>query len=142
MVVESKCDTVMPRMFRVSGGIGTRVCCARAGTGAGRLGAENAFPDPATATRATAGWWKLLHHVVHALGITAGLAKSFACIHRANLVNMGILPLVCNTDGIDQDDQLEIDVSKLTPDLVVKNLTNPSGVQARTTSPGTVIPAQ
>jgi len=65
------------------------------------------------------------------LGITAVLAKSFARIHRANLINMGILPMTCNTDLIDQGDQLEIDVSKLTPDLVVKNLTKKTTIPAK-----------
>jgi hypothetical protein len=65
------------------------------------------------------------------LGITAVLAKSFARIHRANLVNMGILPMTCNTDLIAQGDQLEIDVSKLTPDLVVKNLTKGTTIPAK-----------
>jgi aconitate hydratase len=59
------------------------------------------------------------------------LAKSFARIHRANLINMGILPMTCNTDLIDQGDVLEIDVSKLTPDLVVKNLTKKTTIPAK-----------
>ena len=45
------------------------------------------------------------------LGIRAVLAKSFARIHCANLVNAGILPLVFEDrrgyDGIDQMDELE-----------------------------------
>jgi hypothetical protein len=44
---------------------------------------------------------------------------------------MGILPMTCNTDLIDQGDQLEIDVSKLTPDLVVKNLTKGATIPAK-----------
>ena len=47
------------------------------------------------------------------LGIKAVLAKSYARIHRANLINMGILPLVADTDEIDQGDRLEIDLSDL-----------------------------
>ena len=57
------------------------------------------------------------------LGIKAVFAKAFARIHHANLVNMGIVPLTCDTDLIDQGDQLEIDVSNLSAPLVLKNLT-------------------
>jgi len=46
------------------------------------------------------------------LGIKAVLAKTFARIHRANLINFGILPLTfmdeADYDGIEQDDLLEI----------------------------------
>ena len=57
------------------------------------------------------------------LGIKAVFAKAFARIHHANLVNMGIVPLTCDTDPIDQGDRLEIDVSNLDGQLVLKNLT-------------------
>ena len=57
------------------------------------------------------------------LGIKAVFAKAFARIHHANLVNMGIVPLICDTDDIDQGDQLEIDVSNLDVQMVLKNLT-------------------
>ena len=65
------------------------------------------------------------------LGIKAVFAKAFARIHHANLINMGIVPLTCDTDQIDQGDQLEIDVSNLDTDLVLSNLTK------RTTIPVT-----
>ena len=57
------------------------------------------------------------------LGIRAVFAKSYARIHRANLINMGILPLIANTDAIDQGDQLEISTANLEGTLAVKNLT-------------------
>ena len=57
------------------------------------------------------------------LGIKAVFAKAFARIHHANLINMGIVPLTCDTDQIDQGDRLEIDVSDLDRELVLKNLT-------------------
>jgi len=57
------------------------------------------------------------------LGIKAVFAKAFARIHHANLINMGIVPLTCDTDGIDQGDRLELDVSNLDAPLVLKNLT-------------------
>ncbi|AGY58047.1 aconitate hydratase [Gloeobacter kilaueensis] len=47
------------------------------------------------------------------LGVRAVLVKSFARIHRANLVNFGILPLTfadeADYDGIEPGDQLRID---------------------------------
>jgi len=65
------------------------------------------------------------------LGIKAVFAKAFARIHHANLINMGIVPLTCDTDEIDQGDQLEIDVSNLDSQMVLKDLTK-----------GTEIPVQ
>lgn len=51
------------------------------------------------------------------LGVKAVVAKSFARIHRANLINFGILPLTFVTpadyDSLEQDHQLSI------PDLKV-----------------------
>jgi aconitate hydratase len=47
------------------------------------------------------------------LGVRAVLAKSFARIHRANLINWGIVPLVFETpaayDGIEPDDHLRLE---------------------------------
>jgi len=57
------------------------------------------------------------------LGIKAVFAKTYARIHRANLINVGIIPFLCDTDTIDQGDELEIDVSNLEGDLVVQNKT-------------------
>ena len=58
------------------------------------------------------------------LGIKAVFAKSYARIHRANLINVGIIPFFCNTDLIDQKDELEIDVSDLgSSTLTLKNKT-------------------
>lgn len=46
------------------------------------------------------------------LGVRAVIAKSYARIHRKNLINFGILPLVFvdpkDYDGIDQNDELEL----------------------------------
>lgn len=53
------------------------------------------------------------------LGIKAVFAKSFARIHHDNLVNVGIIPFVCDTDEINQGDHLSIDVSDLKGDLRV-----------------------
>ena len=62
------------------------------------------------------------------LGIKAVITKSFARIHRANLVNFGILPLTFVNEGdydqVDQGDQLEITTVTFTDaELTVKNVT-------------------
>ncbi len=64
------------------------------------------------------------------LGIKAVLAKSFARIHLANLINFGILPLVfenpADYDTIDEMDDLafeNLDILQANQPLVVKNLT-------------------
>ncbi|MFA5927793.1 MAG: aconitate hydratase [Candidatus Margulisiibacteriota bacterium] len=45
------------------------------------------------------------------LGIKAVLAKSFARIHRDNLINSGIVPLICHTDQFKQGEILELDLT-------------------------------
>jgi len=61
------------------------------------------------------------------LGVKAVLAKSFARIHLANLINFGILPLTlvheADFDRLEQGDLLEVAVSDLRGKLVVKNVT-------------------
>ena len=61
------------------------------------------------------------------LGVKAVIAKSFARIHAANLVNFGILPLtfIDKQDyiGVEQGDALELNVKDLSENLLVKNLT-------------------
>ena len=57
------------------------------------------------------------------LGVKAVFAKSYARIHRANLINVGIIPFICDTDRIDRGDELEVDVSDLTGELVAYNRT-------------------
>ncbi len=66
------------------------------------------------------------------LGITAVFAKSFARIHRANLINMGIVPFTADTDAIDQGDRLEIDVSNLdAAEFALKNVTKGTTIPVR-----------
>ncbi len=61
------------------------------------------------------------------LGIKAVIVKSFARIHRANLVNFGIMPLTfkdtSDYDKIEQGDKLHLDLSDLSGEifLEVKN---------------------
>ncbi len=61
------------------------------------------------------------------LGVKAILAKSFARIHLANLVNFGIVPLTfvdkADYSGIVQGDVLEFDIKGLKKALYVKNVT-------------------
>jgi len=61
------------------------------------------------------------------LGIKAVIAKSFARIHMANLVNFGIIPLVFSNpddyDSIDMDDDIEIQIGDLSHDLFLHNKT-------------------
>jgi len=61
------------------------------------------------------------------LGVKAILAKSFARIHLANLVNFGIVPLTfadkADYSGIVQGDVLEFDIKGLKKALCVKNVT-------------------
>jgi aconitate hydratase len=67
------------------------------------------------------------------LGVKAVIAKSFARIHLANLVNFGIVPLafVDKQDyaGVAQEDTLELEVKGLRRNLCVKNVTKDSEIQ-------------
>lgn len=70
------------------------------------------------------------------LGVKAVITKSFARIHRANLINFGILPLTfvseADYDKIDQGDQLEIAAGSLNDaELTVKNLTKGTELKVR-----------
>lgn len=65
------------------------------------------------------------------LGVKAVVVKSFARIHRSNLINAGILPLTfkneADYDKIEQGDKLELsnirDIIKNDKDVVLKNVT-------------------
>ncbi|NLM28424.1 MAG: aconitate hydratase [Clostridiaceae bacterium] len=67
------------------------------------------------------------------LGIKAVIAKSFARIHMANLVNFGIVPLVFSNpddyDSIDIDDDIEIRIGDLTDDLILHNKTKGKNIK-------------
>jgi len=72
------------------------------------------------------------------LGIKAVLVKSFARIHRANLINFGILPLVfvneSDYDSIDQGDELIMENirEQVTGDnITIKNKTKGATIQAK-----------
>jgi len=61
------------------------------------------------------------------LGIKAVIAKSFARIHRANLINFGILPLTfadtSDYDKIEQGDEVELVVGRLPHEMILRNIT-------------------
>ena len=61
--------------------------------------------------------------VIKMAGVSAILAKSAARIFFRNAINLGLPVLICDTDQIDDGDDLEVDLSKST----VKDLTK--GVQ-------------
>jgi aconitate hydratase len=67
------------------------------------------------------------------LGVKAIIAKSFARIHLANLINFGIVPLTFadkkDYTGIVQGDMLELDAKGLKKTLRVKNLTRNVEIQ-------------
>ena len=60
------------------------------------------------------------------LGIKAVIAKSFARIHLANLVNFGVLPLTFadkqDYECIQLDDYLELETQNLSREMIVKNI--------------------
>jgi aconitate hydratase len=67
------------------------------------------------------------------LGVKAVMAKSFARIHLANLVNFGIAPLAFVDNhgyaGVAQGDVLEIEMKDLKKDICVKNVTKGLEIQ-------------
>ena len=50
--------------------------------------------------------------VIKMAGVSAILAKSAARIFFRNAVNQGLPVLICDTDGIDEGDELEVDLAK------------------------------
>jgi aconitate hydratase len=70
------------------------------------------------------------------LGVKAVIVKSFARIHRANLINFGILPLMfvneADYDKIDQGDKLSLDTQSLSPDeLTLVNETKGTNIPVK-----------
>ena len=55
-------------------------------------------------------------------GVGAVLAKSFARIFYRNAINIGLLAIECDTDAIDDGDELELDIEK----GIITDLTNGS----------------
>jgi 3-isopropylmalate/(R)-2-methylmalate dehydratase small subunit len=50
--------------------------------------------------------------IMRIAGISAVLAKSFARIFYRNAINVGLPPVQCDTDKIDEDDELEVDLER------------------------------
>ena len=50
--------------------------------------------------------------IIKLSGVSAVIAKSFARIFYRNAVNIGLLLLECNTDGIEAQDELDVDIEK------------------------------
>lgn len=63
--------------------------------------------------------------IIKISGVGAVLAKSFARIFYRNAINIGLLAIECDTDGIDAGDELELDI-KLG---VINNLTKGTIIQ-------------
>jgi len=77
-------------------------------------------------------------------GIDAVLAKSFARIFYRNAINIGLLAIICDTDEIEEGDELEVNVEKgeirnkskgikfLFPSLppIMRNILNDGGLVA------------
>lgn len=57
--------------------------------------------------------------IIKLSGVSAVIAKSFARIFYRNAINIGLLLLECDTDCIDAQDEIEVDVRE----GVIKNLT-------------------
>ena len=56
-------------------------------------------------------------------GIKAVIAKSFARIFYRNAINVGLIPIIANTDEIKDDDIVEIDLEKEEIRIINKNKT-------------------
>lgn len=63
--------------------------------------------------------------IIKIAGVGAVLAKSFARIFYRNAINIGLLLIECDTDKINVEDELEIDIKN----GVVKNLTQQNELQ-------------
>jgi 3-isopropylmalate/(R)-2-methylmalate dehydratase small subunit len=50
--------------------------------------------------------------IIKLAGVSAVLAKSFARIFFRNAINVGLPVLICDTDRINQGDELEVDLEK------------------------------
>ena len=59
------------------------------------------------------------HQIIKIAGVGAVIAKSFARIFYRNAINIGLLAIECDTDGIDAGDELDLDIKE----GILKNLT-------------------
>ena len=56
--------------------------------------------------------------IIKIAGVGAVIAKSFARIFYRNAINIGLLAIECDTDGIDAGDELDLDIKE----GILKNL--------------------
>ena len=63
--------------------------------------------------------------VLKIAGVNAVLAKSFARIFFRNAINIGLLAVTCDTDKINQDDELELELSE----GFIKNITQGTQIE-------------
>ena len=63
--------------------------------------------------------------IIKLAGVGAVLAKSFARIFFRNCINVGLAPIQCDTDQIDEGDELEVDLAA----GEVRDLTNGNTVK-------------
>lgn len=63
--------------------------------------------------------------IIKISGVGAVLAKSFARIFYRNAINIGLLAIECDTDGIDAGDELDLDVRR----GIIKNVTKGTIIQ-------------
>ena len=76
-------------------------------------------------------------------GIKAVIAKSFARIFYRNAINVGLIPIIANTDEIKDDDMVEIDLEKEEIRIINKNKTinceTPKGLEREILNAGGLI---
>jgi len=69
------------------------------------------------------------------LGVKAVIAKSFARIHHANLLNFGILPLTLKQkddyENISEDDKLEVKTNSWGNNVIIRNITTNAEFEAK-----------
>ena len=58
--------------------------------------------------------------VIKMAGVSAIMAKSVARIFFRNAINLGLPVLICNTDNIDDGDELEVDLARGTVNDITK----------------------
>lgn len=63
--------------------------------------------------------------IIKIAGVQAVLAKSFARIFYRNAINIGLLAIECDTDLIDAEDLLELDIKN----GIIKNLTKSNEIK-------------
>lgn len=71
--------------------------------------------------------------VVRAAGVSCVLAKSFARAYYRNAINNGLMPVICDTDGIDEGDDVRVFVDQGA--LKVRNVSKNVDIDGGSLSP-------